>query len=167
MYTCNLTTKQCIKCNVTHCPGEMPIGQCEAACSNPKPGPHGNLIGVWRGIRIQNGYQVGEVEAVFTNTSATFYADNKVQWSANVTSLGADVMILQILTGNYKGWQVSATYQSASEYQGMYAAITFAKGIIGQGPPQSYAEAMYTPPMEEYTYFKCSQSPCKFNAPGK
>lgn len=165
MYTCNTTSKQCIKCNATHCPGEMPLGQCEAACTHPKPGPHGNLIGVWRGIRIQNGYKVGEVEAVFTNTTATFYASGVEQYTANITSLGADLMILDILTGTYKGWKVSAIYQSASEGQGLYSAITFAKGVTGQGPPSSYQQAMYTPPMEEYVYVKCNGSPCKFNSP--
>eukprot|EP00331_Platyophrya_macrostoma_P010651 CAMPEP_0176421600 /NCGR_PEP_ID=MMETSP0127-20121128/9266_1 /TAXON_ID=938130 /ORGANISM="Platyophrya macrostoma, Strain WH" /LENGTH=653 /DNA_ID=CAMNT_0017802353 /DNA_START=111 /DNA_END=2072 /DNA_ORIENTATION=+ len=165
MYTCNTTTKQCIKCNLTHCPGEMPLGQCEAACTNPKPGPHGNLIGVWRGIRIQNGYKVGEVEAVFTNTTASFYTAKVLQFTANVTSLGADLMILDVLTGTYQGWKLSAIYQESSEGLGLYGAITFAKGIYGQGPPSSYAQAMYTPPMEEYVYYKCNESPCSFAQP--
>lgn len=165
MYTCNTTTKQCIKCNASHCPGEMPLGQCEAACTNPKPGPHGNLIGVWRGIRIQNGYVPGEVAAVFTNTTVTFYSSGQVQYTANVTSLGADLMILEITSGTYNGWKVSAIYQSASEGLGLFEGITFAKGIVGQGPPSSYQQAMYTPPMEEYVYWKCNGSPCKFNTP--
>lgn len=165
MYTCNTTSKQCIKCNASHCPGEMPLGQCEAACTNPKPGPHGSLVGVWRGIRIQNAYAPGEVDAVFTNTSATFYANGQVTFTANVTSLGADLMILDITSGTYKGWKVSAIYQSASEGLGLFQSITFAKGITGQGPPSSYAQAMYSPPMEEYVYWKCNGSPCKFNTP--
>lgn len=165
MYTCNLTTHQCIKCNQTHCPGEMPLGQCESSCTNPKPGPHGNLIGVWRGIRIQNGYQTGEVEAVFTNTSVTFYKAGAEQFTANITSLGADLMIMKIMSGTYQGWVQSAIYQSANQDNGMYMAITFAKGIMGQSPPGSYSQAMYTPGMEEYVYFKCNAEPCVFKTP--
>jgi len=165
MYTCNTTTKQCVKCNMTHCPGEMPLGQCEAACTNPKPGPHGNLIGVWRGVRIQELYAVGEVEAVFDNTSATFYADGVLQYKANITSLGADLMILDILTGQWAGWKISAIYQSGTQFNSLYEFITFAKGIPGQAPPSDYKEAMYTPPMEEYVYAKCLSTECKFNTP--
>lgn len=165
LYTCNITTKQCIKCNQSHCPGEMPLTQCEAACTHPKPGPAGNLVGVWRGIRIQNQYLVGEVEAVFTNTSATFYADGKQEWTANVTSLGADLMILKVLSGKWQGWTISAIYQTSGQYNNLYSFITFAKGVPGRGPPSSYPEAMYTPPMEEYVYAKCASAPCKFNTP--
>lgn len=164
-YVCNITSKQCYLCNTTHCPGSMPLGQCEAACTNPKPGPHGNLIGVWRGVRIQNGYKVGEIEMVFTKTNYSYFAAGVYQYTANITSLGADLMLLEMLDGTYKGWKFAAIYQSGTEASGMYDFITFAKGVLGQSAPASYPEAMYTPGMQEYIMAKCDQAPCVFNAP--
>lgn len=164
-YTCNVTTKQCILCNSSHCPGSMPLAQCEAACTNPKPGPHGNLVGVWRGIRIQNGYTVGEVEMVFTTTNVTYYRAGQKVYVANVTSLGADLMLLTIIQGDHQGWRFTAIYQESTQSAGLYTYITFARSALDGPAPASYDQAMYTQGMEEYIMAKCDSAPCKFRTP--
>lgn len=165
-YVCNVTSKQCFPCNETHCPGSMPRGACPSACANPKKGPHANLIGIWRGLRIEHGYPVvGEYETVFDNRTASFYVNNVYAYKANITSFGADVMLFKILDGQYQGWSFGATYQLSTQYNGLYTQMTFAKGVLGQAFPSSYDEAMITAGMKEWIYVKCEQAPCSFVQP--
>lgn len=164
-YVCNVSLKQCFKCNATHCPGSLPQGPCEAACVHPKHGPHSNLIGVWRGIRIQNGYETGEVEMAYTKTNMSFYVAGAYQFTANITSLGADLMIFDVLDGQYKGATFGAIYQISNQYQGIYDQITFARGLFGRSAPQSYDEAMFSTGMTEYTLVQCKSGQCQFKQP--
>ena len=166
-YVCNITTKQCLKCNSTYCPGSLPLGPCEAACSNPKPGPSGNLIGIWRGIQIQNGYDHYEYQLVFTNLTVKMFKNKVYMYSANITSLGSDVMLMTVIDGPYATWSYGVIYQLATQPQGGYEEITYAQGVMGQSFPPSLQAAMSSAGMTEYKMSKCTEMPCKFEEPSK
>lgn len=164
MALCNLTTHQCHPCpnNASNCPGALPKDACEAACTHHKKGPHANIIGRWRGIYIQNGYKRVESELVFDNVTAHFYISNVLQFSANVTSLGADVMIFDIISGSKKGFKFSALYQLAPQVEGIYETMTMAAGALAGSTPSTYAAAMSTEGDHVYALNKCMGEPCKF-----
>jgi len=167
MALCNLTTKQCLPCpdNATHCPGSLPLAACEAECSHHKKGPHAVIIGVWRGIYIQNGYDRIEVDVVFDNLTATFVQAGKAPMKCDVDSLGSDLMIFTITEGKYVGWKFTAVYQTQSQPGGFYETMTMAAGKLDGSAPSSYDEAMQTPGDEVYNLNKCLGDPCNFKNP--
>jgi len=167
MYQCNLTTHQCFLCpDQKACPGGLPLGPCEAGCKHSKHGPHGDLIGVWRGLYIQNAYSRKEIELVLNTTSFTMYIDNVYHFTANVTSLGADVMLMNIIAGAHVGFKFGTIFQTASgQANGLYEVMTLARGEMGGTFPQDYQTPMETLGMQEMVLSKCTASQCKFNQP--
>jgi len=165
-YVCNVTLKQCFKCNRTSCAGGMPQAQCEAACIHPKPGPPSHLIGLWRGFYIQAAYKDVEVDYLFKEHTLEAYVSGKKTFEANVTSFGNNAMVLKFLDGKYKGWERSIYYQESQEPpQDLFEAITVAEGIIGGPVPQSFPPAMTKPGMDVVIFYKCVNSACKFKQP--
>jgi len=164
---CNLTTKQCHPCpdHEQHCTGALPLPACEAACSSHKKGPHANIVGLWRGIEIQADYKHIEVELLFNNTGATFFKSGVEQWYANVTSLGSDAMLFDVLSGTHKGWKFGTLYQQAGAGVNFYEQMTLAQGKWGGSFPQTFAGPMETPGETEYVLFKCTGDPCTFTQP--
>lgn len=161
MYQCNTTLKQCFKCANASCPGGLPKGPCETACIHPKHGPHANQIGIWRGLYIQLDYKRIEVEYQFTNVSLEVFHNKEWQYTANVTSFGADAQKLEIIKGKGKGYTYGATYQYESQ-DGEYEQMTYARGVFGGSFPSSYDEAMKSGGMEVLVLAKCQGAPCKF-----
>jgi hypothetical protein len=170
MALCNETTKKCLPCphNETTCPGALPMGACEAACSKKKKGPHAKLIGIWRGIYIQDGFKRETVTMVVNKTSMSLWVAGKYQFSADVTSMGSDAMLLKINDGQFKGWKYGAEYQIAGTTgEAGYEMITLANGKYGQGFPPNYSAPMSTKGMTELVLAKCEAAPCKFDKPQK
>jgi hypothetical protein len=167
MALCNLTTMQCHPCpdNATHCPGSLPKGACEAQCSHHKHGPPASTVGVWRGIYIQNGYRRIEVDVVFDNTSATFVQVGSEPMKCNVTTLGSDLMIFDVLTGQYKGWKFAGMFQTAPQPGGLYETMTLAAGKLGSGAPSTFDGAMSTQGDSVYVLDKCTGGSCTFKNP--
>jgi hypothetical protein len=167
MALCNLTTMQCHPCpdNATNCPGSLPKDACEAQCSHHKHGPPSALIGIWRGIYIQNGYKRVEVDVVFDNESATFVQAGEEPVKCNVTTLGSDVFIFKIMTGQYKTWTFAGMFQEAGQPEDLYETMTLAAGKLGQSAPTSFDGAMSTEGDEVYVLQKCSGAPCVFKNP--
>lgn len=164
MYVCNVTSKQCYKCNETFCPGAMPKTTCEASCVKPKPGPSALVKGYWRGLEIQNGYPLGEFDLAFNASAVTAYKDGTITWTGSLTSYGGDVMIIDVLTGKNAGKTFSGIYTVADQ-GAMYEWMTL--GMSGpNGPlPQSYAAPMQTPGDVEFVLAKCLMAPCVFTLP--
>jgi hypothetical protein len=166
-YTCDLVTKQCIHCTSDHCPGSMPLGQCEQLCPHPMPGPTPAMTGIWRGIYIQQRYPNGEVDLVLNATGAFMYVDGAPLFTASVVSLGADVMLWTIETGapSLVGKTIGVLYQMATTFYGLYWQGTFVLGLPDHGFPDGYEHGMYVPGMKELVLAKCLESPCAFHAP--
>ena len=164
-YVCNLVTHQCTLCTAPHCPGSMPLAQCESLCPNPTPGPTPDMVGVWRGIYIQNNYPIGEVDLVLNSTGAFFYVYGALYFTANGVSLGADVMLWSILTGPWAGKSIGVLYQMATTFYGMYWQSTMALGQLDQNFPTDYNTPMYTHGMSELVLAQCLQAPCQFHSP--
>lgn len=160
LYKCDLVTHQCSPCTEMPCPGSMPLEQCAQLCPNPHPGPTPAIVGVWRGIYIQQGYSAGEVDVVMDPSGATFYKDGAQYFHAAVTSLGADVMLFKVDSGAYKGHTLGALYQLAP--QGMYEQMTMAFSKPDGNFPSEYNTPMFTPGMTEMVLAKCLQAPCEF-----
>jgi hypothetical protein len=167
MALCNLTTKQCLPCpdNATHCPGSLPLAACEAECSHHKKGPHAAIIGIWRGIYIQNGYDRVEIDVVFDNLTATFVQAGNAPVKCDVDSLGSDLMIFTIVDGTYKGWKFTAIFQTEEQPGGFYESMTMAAGKLDGSAPSSYDEAMSTQGDRVYVLNKCTGDPCTFKNP--
>lgn len=166
-YTCNLATHQCQLCTAAHCPGSMPKGQCESLCAHPRPAPTPDMIGVWRGIYIQQGYAFGEIDLVLNMTGAFFYVNGVQYFTAGVVSLGADIMIWTVQTGPAAlvGKSMSVLYQMANVDRKMYWQGTFAISVPDGQFPSGFNRAMYTKKMSELVLTKCLNAPCKFHSP--
>jgi len=165
-YTCNLETHQCVFCSADHCPGSMPQAQCEQLCPHPLPGPTPDMVGVWRGMYIQNNYPVGEIDLVLNMSGAWFYIDKALFFQASVISLGADVMLWTVQSaGALQGKQIGVLYQMATTFYGMYWQGTFALGIPDHGFPGGYNHPMFTMGEKELVLAQCLQAPCQFNPP--
>lgn len=162
-YTCNLQTHQCVVCSSPPCPGSMPLDQCESLCPHPYPGPTPALLGVWRGIYIQQRYSVGEVDFVFNASGCTVYKDGVFYFYATIISLGSDVMYFTIVSGANKGSTFGTLYQMAAEGHSMYTQMTMAIGKFGDGFPADFNTPMYTTGMQEVVLAQCmANSPCTF-----
>jgi len=164
-YTCNFTSQQCVRCTETHCPGSMPVHQCEAACAHPNPHPTPALIGVWRGVYIQNAYSNGEVDFVFTYDGVSVYKDGNLYFNASVIVLGADVLLFNITSGPNSGKTLGLLYQMSTQDFGMYTQMTVAVGMLDGAFPQDYNTPMFTPGEKELVLAKCLEAPCSFPSP--
>lgn len=164
-WVCNVTTKQCYHCNQTFCPGAMPKATCEASCVKPKPGPTALTKGMWRGIKIQNNYPLGEYDMWINASAVTFYKGATAEWSGTIESYGGDVIVFNIESGANAGKQVSAIYTVADQGNTLYEWMTIAFGVVGGSVPQSYATPMQTPPEYELVMAKCAGPPCTFHRP--
>lgn len=162
-YTCNLNTSQCAICSSPPCPGSMPLVQCNELCPHPYPGPTPALLGVWRGIYIQQRYSIGEVDFVFNETGCTVYKDGVFFFHATIISLGSDVMLFTIDEGSNKGSTFGTLYQMAREDFGMYTQMTLAIGKFGGGFPADFNTPMFTTGMQEVVLAQCAKAPCNFN----
>jgi hypothetical protein len=164
-YICNITTKQCYKCNETFCPGSMPQATCAAACVKPKPGPSGLVVGLWRGIQIQNNYPLGEYEWLFNSSSLTVYKQSVELWSATIVSYGGDVMVFTVTSGAGVGSTFSGIYSVQNQNGPLYEIMTLAMGGANGAVPQSFAGPMETAGEYEVVLAKCFSSPCSFSNP--
>lgn len=163
-YVCNMTTKQCHKCNETHCAGSMPQATCEAACKKPHKGPTGIVVGIWRGIQIEHGYPLAEFEWVFNASALKVSKNGQEVFTATVTSFGGDVMVFDVKTGTGAGDKLSCLY-SVADQGGLYEVMTLAVSKPGGMIPQGYAGPMRTDDEIELVLAKCNQPDCKFTAP--
>jgi len=164
-YNCDLDTKTCTLCPSGDCPGSMPQAHCEALCPNPYPGPTPNLIGVWRGIYIQNDYSIGEIDIILTASGATVYKDGTLYYQATIISLGSDVMIFTITTGQNAGKTYGTLYQLAIQDYGMYTNMIMAMGGYDLPGPVDFNTPMYTSGMREVVLTGCDSAPCTFPNP--
>lgn len=164
-YICNITTKQCYKCNQTFCPGSMPQATCEAACVKPKPGPSGLVVGLWRGIQIQNSYPLGEYEWLFNSSALTVYKQNQELWSATIVSYGGNVMVFTVTSGVGSGSTFSGIYSIQNQNGPLYEIMTLAMGSPNGAVPQSFAPPMETAGEYVLVLAKCASSPCQFTNP--
>lgn len=161
-YSCNLTNQQCTLCTNPPCPGSMPQVQCTELCPHPYPGPTPALLGVWRGIYIQQRYSIGEVDFVFNSTGCSIYKDGVFFLYATIISLGSDVMLFTVVSGAGKGTTFGTLYQMASEDFGMYFQMTMAIGKTGAGFPADFNTPMFTTGMQEVVLTQCMKAPCSF-----
>merc|ERR1712146_255334 len=106
-----------------------------------------------------------EVDVVFDNETATFVQAGQQPMKCNVTSLGSDLMIFNVLEGQYKGWTFAAMYQSAQQPDGLYETMTLAAGKLGSNAPSSFDGAMGTQGDSVYVLDKCGGAPCTFHNP--
>ncbi|CUG07542.1 GPI-anchored surface protein, putative [Bodo saltans] len=164
-YICNITTKQCYKCNETFCPGSMPEATCAAACVKPKPGPTGLVVGSWRGLQIQNSYPLGEWEWLFNASALTVYKENVEQWSATIISYGGNVMQFNVVSGSGSGSTFSGIYSIQNQGGPLYSIMTLAVGGNNGAVPQSFSPPMETTGEYELVLAKCAGSPCSFVNP--
>lgn len=164
-YTCNLQTHACTICPANNCPGQMPQGQCEQLCPNPYPGPTPALLGIWRGIYIQQQYSTGEVDFVFDVSGCTVYKDGAFYFHATIISLGSDVMLFTVDKGFNAGSTFGTLYQIAQEDFGMYNQMTMAIGKLDQSFPGDFNTPMYTIGMQEVVLAQCLAAPCTFVQP--
>lgn len=162
-YTCNLQTHQCEICSSPPCPGSMPLNQCQQLCPHPYPGPTPALLGVWRGLYIQQRYSVGEVDFVFNATGCSVYKDGVFYFYATIISLGSDVMLFTIVSGANAGKTFGTLYQMATEGHSMYTQMTMGIGKFGDTFPGDFDTPMYTIGMQEVVLAQCMpNSPCSF-----
>lgn len=164
-YICNITTKQCYKCNQTFCPGSMPEATCAAACVKPKPGPTGLVVGSWRGLQIQNQYPLGEYEWVFNASLLTVYKEKVEQWTATILSYGGNVMQFTVVSGSAAGSSFSGIYSIQNQGGPLYSIMTLAVGANNGAVPQSFATPMETSGEYELVLAKCVSAPCLFSNP--
>jgi hypothetical protein len=164
-YTCDLTTKQCVPCPGKNCPGEMPQDQCEQLCPHPFPGPTPDIVGIWRGVYIQQQYFIGEIDFVFDMSGCTVYKDGVFYFHATIVSLGSDVMLFTIDKGANAGKTFGTLYQMATQDFGMYWQMTMAIGTLDGTFPGDFNTPMYSTGMQEVVLAQCLDAPCVFNAP--
>ena len=164
-YTCDLTTKQCVPCPAANCPGEMPQNQCEQLCPHPYPGPTPDIIGIWRGVYIQQQYSIGEVDFVFDMSGCTVYKDSVFYFHATIISLGSDVMLFTIDKGANAGHTFGTLYQRAQQDFGMYWQMTMAIGKLDGTFPGDFNTPMYSLGLQEVVLAQCLQAPCVFTPP--
>ena len=123
------------------------------------------LSGVWRGIYIQQRYSNGEMDLTmqFGDSKVQVYKSGSLYFTANVISLGSDIMIFHIKSGAGAGHSLSAQYQLAINGMGMYYQMTMAFGILDGPFPADFNTAMYTTGMKEAVLTKCIEEPCVFS----
>jgi hypothetical protein len=163
-YVCNITSHQCHKCEDDDCPGSMPEATCEASCKKPHKGPTHLVVGVWRGLQIQNNYPLAEWEWVFNSSSLTVYRNGVMKFAADVTSYGGDEMIFTVSTGANAGSKFSSLYTIADQGR-LYEVMTLAMSASDGPVPTGYAGPMQTAGQVEVVLAKCSMTLCKFNTP--
>jgi hypothetical protein len=164
-YVCNITSHQCHKCEEEHCPGSMAESACEAACKKPHKGPTSLVVGIWRGLEIQNNYPLVEVDYVFNATSLTVYRNGQLQFTADVTSFGGDEMIFNVNSGPDAGKTFSAEYTIANQGTGLIEQMTLAMSAADGAIPDNYSGPMQTAGQKELVMVKCNMAPCSFTAP--
>ena len=146
---CNNETKTCEEgCHEGEA-GCIPGDVCSEQCSQPNPSPNPTpadpitpvaIRGVWRGIAIQNGYTFGEMDAVITESNATFQFQGEQAWHGNVTTGGGAPMTITPLDGKYDG-AIKCLYTQQEGSQ--TTRMTIAMGKPGaDAQPDSYDVAM-------------------------
>jgi len=131
LYQCNTGTHQCEACKNAYCtkdsdcPGSYcqisgfgpwtchgskcgQKGQCEQSCNSTLPE---ELLGVWRGVQIQHGYDKGEWDFRFQNADPRFSAED----AAGNKKDGK-------ITASALTHEISITFTDGSSWQGIYKA---------------------------------------------
>jgi len=153
-YVCNATTQSC---NLGQ-PGQgTPKDQCDASCKAHKKTPV-DLIGVWRGLMINQKYLFGEFDFNITATQFIEKFNGSVIFTADVATIGADLLLTETspTAGNvYTAIRASGT-------NGVVDFLTLAAGAPNGPAPADFKKAM-VPPMHEMILAKCAGANCKFN----
>ena len=98
------------------------------------------IRGVWRGIAIQNGYKVGEMDAVITESNASFQFSGEKAWHGSVTMGGGSPMTITPTDGDYTG-AIKCLY--TQQTGPVTTRMTIAMGKPGaDAAPESYDSAM-------------------------
>jgi len=152
-YDCDDKTKKC-----KQVPGGgrySDLNVCNTQCSQPPPPPNNvtpiDLQGFWRGLQIQDGYQVGEFKALFSATNAQISNSNgTVLIAGDVQSLNDQIWI------NTERGVLKGIWQNANGPVTKIAGIAF--GIMGKEAPKDFAVAMQTKGMSEFVFVSCLPS---------
>lgn len=153
-YLCNPATGTCdVVPPLT--PGGMPLAQCEQVCGNitqppipPNPGPPPEYIGVWRGVEIQNGYDICEWDISVNQSTVVFVRftpSNRTQWVGTPYHIpnSPKLEMWVVLTSGPDAGKTVRTIGDTSGASGPETRFaTLAIGAIGGATPQSITSAM-------------------------
>ncbi len=149
---CNNETKTCEEgCHEGEA-GCIQGDVCAEQCAQPNPADPSNhtepvdpitpvaIRGVWRGIAIQNGYKFGEMDAVITESNASFQFSGEQAWHGTVTTGGGSPMTITPTDGAYTG-AIKCLY---TQQKGpVTTRMTIAMGKPGaDAAPESYDVGM-------------------------
>lgn len=187
-YDCNTTTWQCEPTTPGH-GSSLPI--CQDNCNKTKPPPVPSpitpssptspamnpplppvtpitppvLIGVWRGVEIDNRYKTGEWDFNFDmNGGVSVYFNSQKAFDAVVGITAGGWLVLNITSGAGAGDVRIVNYQVANTMS--VAFTTFAMGAPGvtSGPPD-YNPAMTNVNQLEFVLVRCVAANCVFTPP--
>jgi len=155
--------------------GSIPTWECNGHYKTTGCGTYGNcgLTGVYRGLRIDEGYDIGEWQATFANgatntsTTATFKFLNPAGPSSSDTIYGD----LQCLGSTCKddpmtpwklqlnnGTVINGICGYGNQVQAETTGLMWAQSFLGiHDPPPSWDAAMLNTNATVYNYYKCSE----------
>jgi len=136
------------------------MATCQAQCQAQNNTPT-DLVGIWRGLKISQGFIEGEWQLALGPNNATLYKPTVgLAWEGNVSSV-QNYVVITITSGKNIGLRVYALYQT--EIGPVTKWATIAAGNPGSPPPMDFNDPMTSPSAEELVFVSClDPSNCKF-----
>lgn len=159
---CDIKTKSCLPCkDYCHTDKDCPSSYCQAGlchgssceqktkcdetCTSDTPDI---LLGVWRGVAIQKGFQMGEIDLKFEKKSKSgyqvAYRDSNGAWTGDLVtdvSTGGRSFTVTIANGAFRGKTVKGSF-NPWEPGPETEQFAFILGAIGGDAPPDIQDAM-------------------------
>jgi hypothetical protein len=124
------------------------------------------LLGLWRGVEIDNHYVTNEFDFNFKNDNTVdAYVNSRLLWLRRVGSSAGGWVVLNITAGNNAGHFVTGSYTIS--ISSMVDALTLGVGELDNPWPPTFSEAMQSSTMSVYSLWKCMDPVCIFVVPSQ
>lgn len=184
-YECNMTSGQCEPTKVGR-GSSLPV--CQETCNKTRPPPVPSpiapstptspamapslppitpitppvLIGLWRGVEVDNRYQAGEWDWNFDmNGGVEVYMGGAHAFSAKIGLTSGGWLVLNITSGSGAGEVRLANYQVANTMSVAFVTMALGAPGVASGPPD-YSEAMTNVKAMEFVLVRCVAANCEF-----
>ena len=164
-WKCNYDTYQCDKVAAGSPPPATPNRtHCESICKMPPPtpGPPSGLKGLWRALKVEQGYPVGEWDIKFGDANMTVVNKDGVVMAGTVETSADNTVLITIQVGSGTGKVVKAIFQPQQSPGAEAVYAEFALGAPGGAKPLSVNMAMTTAGQQVFVMSKCLSQSCVY-----
>lgn len=151
-FTCDDATQMCTP---TQAGSGVPKAACDTSCKSKK-GPPTELVGNWRGLFIQEGYNFGVVSIKIKASNVTIQLPGVETLTATIKHIGGEVF-LTYTSGPLAGSQIAGIF--TIQYAELATYIDLAFGGANENAPTSYPDAMVAPSTQLFLA-KCTAPTC-------